>query len=113
MVQRRAARFVCNRYRRTSSVGDMLGGLQWQSLMERRAAARLVMFYKMYNGLVATVPSLFLIPRPDSPKYYVPHSRIDIHAYSFFPRTVRVWNRLSEPTMLAPSLAAFKARVAQ
>ena len=113
MVQRRAARFVCNRYRRTSSVGDMLGGLQWQSLLERRAAARLVMFYKMYNGLVATVPSLFLIPRPDSPKYYVPHSRIDIHAYSFFPRTVRVWNRLSEPTMLAPSLAAFKARVAQ
>ena len=30
--QRRAARFTLHRYRCTSSVGDMLQGLEWQSL---------------------------------------------------------------------------------
>jgi hypothetical protein len=113
MVQRRAARFVCNRYRRTSSVGNMLGGLHWQPLLERRQTARLVMFYKMQSGLVASHPSHFLAPRPDTsaPRYLVPHSRIDVHQYAFFFRTVRVWNRLPTTAVQAPTLEAFKAQV--
>ena len=112
MVQRRAARFVCNRYRRTSSVGDMLLGLQWESLQERRRVARLVMFYKMQTGLVATHPSYFLIPRPENPiKYLIPHSRIDSHLHSFFPSTARGWNRLSVIATQAQSLEVFKASV--
>ena len=31
-VQRRAARFVTNKYRNTSSVGNMLQHLEWRSL---------------------------------------------------------------------------------
>jgi hypothetical protein len=91
----------------------MLAGLQWDSLMQRRKVARLSMFYKMQSGLVATDPSLFLIQRPDTtvPRYNIPHSRIDAHLYSFFPNTVRAWNHLPATTVLAPSLAAFKARV--
>jgi hypothetical protein len=112
MVQRRAARFVCHRYRRTSSVTNMLVGLSWEGLMERRRLARLAMFYRMQTGLVATHPSQFLTPRPDAPGYYfVPHSRINIHLHSYFPATVRVWNRLPATTVMAPSLDAFKARV--
>jgi hypothetical protein len=113
MVQRRAARFVCNRYGRTSSVGDMLGGLQWQSLMERRRVAGLVLFYKMQSGLVATHPSQYLAIRPDGTnlRYAIPHSRIDSHAHSFFPSTARAWNRLPATVVQAPSLNAFKARV--
>ena len=112
MVQRRAARFACNRYRKTSSVDSMLEVLEWKSLQERRTAARLAMFYKMQNGLVATHPSQYLAPREDNNiKYHVPHSRVDTHLYSFFPRTVRPWNRLPSQTVHAPSLEAFKARV--
>ena len=44
-VQRRAARFVCNRYHNTSSVSDMLSTLNWPSLETRRTKARLIMFY--------------------------------------------------------------------
>ena len=36
MVQRRAARYVTNRQRNTSSVGDMLQHLKWRSLEDRR-----------------------------------------------------------------------------
>jgi hypothetical protein len=50
-VQRRAARFVTNKYRNTSSVGNMLQHLEWRSLQDRRKDSRLNMFYKivMYN----------------------------------------------------------------
>jgi uncharacterized protein (UPF0305 family) len=41
MVQRRAARYVTNRYRNTSSVTSMLGDLEWDTLEIRRKKIRL------------------------------------------------------------------------
>jgi hypothetical protein len=43
-VQRRAARFVTNKYRNTSSVGNMLQHLEWRSLQDCRKDSRLNMF---------------------------------------------------------------------
>ena len=54
-VQRRAARFVKCRYTRYSSVSDMLDELGWPPLSQRRQEVRLILFYKMINGL-AQVP---------------------------------------------------------
>ena len=54
-VQRRAARFVKSRYSRYSSVSDMLYVLGWTPLSQRRQEARLILFYKIINGL-AQVP---------------------------------------------------------
>ena len=54
-VQRRAARFVKSRYSRYSSVSDMLDELGWTPLSQRRQEARLILFYKIINGL-AHVP---------------------------------------------------------
>ena len=54
-VQRRAARFVKRRYSRYSSVSDMLNVLGWTPLSQRRQKARLILFYKIINGL-AQVP---------------------------------------------------------
>ena len=54
IIVRRAARFVLQQYRRTSSVGNMIGELDWQSLEERRRVASLMMFFKIHNNLVAT-----------------------------------------------------------
>ena len=53
MVQRRSARHVLNRYRSTSSVGEMLEQLEWETLEVRRKFARLSMLYKMVKSLVA------------------------------------------------------------
>ena len=108
MVQRRAVRFVCNRYRQTPSVTNIMAGLDWESLLNRRRAFRMFMFYKMHSGLVAIHPTLYLTPRQyhTSHKYYIPHSRIDQRAFSFFPSTVRLWNKLSATTEQSPSLNA-------
>ena len=54
-VQRPAARFVTSRYSRYYSVSDMLDVLGWTPLSQRRQEARLILFYKIINGL-AQVP---------------------------------------------------------
>jgi DNA topoisomerase VI subunit A len=57
IVQRRAARYVTNRQRNTSSVSDMLQHLEWCSLEDRRRDARLVMMYKISHDKVAVSKS--------------------------------------------------------
>ena len=51
-VQRRAARFVCNDYCRSSSVNTMLSNLGWQDLETRRKITDLTTFYKIKTGNV-------------------------------------------------------------
>ena len=56
IVQRKAARFVSNNFRRKASVSEMLHNLSWQSLDSRRQDQRLddlVLFYKITNGLAS------------------------------------------------------------
>ena len=49
-VQRSAAHFVCSDYSPFSSVSSMLDKLQWQTLEDRREAARLTNLFKIRNG---------------------------------------------------------------
>ena len=99
-VQRRAARFTLNRYRRTSSVGTMLAELNWKSPASRRRTARLVLFHKIYYGLVAVNMPLELkynsepTRSENSLAYHIPASSVDYQKNSFFYRTVRDWNCL-------------------
>ena len=64
MVQRRAARYVCNNYvREEGCVTAMLHELGWRSLQQRRADIRLVFLYKCIHSLVALDLSSYLIPK--------------------------------------------------
>ena len=116
-VQRRAARYVKNRHRNTSSVLDMLGTMNWRSLQDRRRDARLCMIYKIDRNLVAIKKDKCLIPpqrrtrQSHARAYQTLSCRTDQRKNSFFPRTVRDWNALPPDTTEAESLAAFKARV--
>ena len=66
-VQRNAARFVCNEYRREPgiSVTALLQQLQWPSLADRRLIARLTLFYNAYTGKI-NIPLCNLLDRSDS-----------------------------------------------
>jgi uncharacterized protein (UPF0305 family) len=55
MVQRRGARYVCNRQGNRSSVDSMLDTLKWKSLQHRRRDARLHMLCKTHHEDVAMV----------------------------------------------------------
>ena len=55
MVLRRAAWWTLSDYTRTNSVTSLQSHLNWQTLEGRRSVARLCLFYKFVNGLVAVL----------------------------------------------------------
>ena len=117
MVQRRAARYVNNDYQPTSSVSNMLQNLGWPSLQDRRKVRRLVLFFKIHNGLAAIDTNRYLKPMNRESRhthemsYKVPPSKTDYHMYSFFPRTIRAWNSLSLPLIETKYVEYFKTNI--
>lgn len=117
MVQRRAARFVCNNYSREASVTAMLDELGWCSLKQRRTDQRLIMLYKIVNNLIEVDIVNELKPHSrhsrniHSNSFRVPLERKTYLKYSFLPRTLEQWNALPAFLVTAPSLNAFKTGV--
>ena len=105
ILQHRAARFVTNKpwykNKHNESITKMLTDLHWPTLESRRKQARLIVLFKIVNGLL-TVPARFLPPLPTitytranhSLKYVHPQPNLDLYKYSFLPRTVPQWNAL-------------------
>ena len=62
MLQRRAAHFVCNRYKRNTSVSNLLYSLDWPSLKTRRSYLKLNLTYKILNNLITIHPQTILDP---------------------------------------------------
>lgn len=120
MVQRRAARYATSRYRRRSSVGDMLAQLEWPTLEHRRRVARLSLFRKIVHNEVGINIEDHLPMRNRTSRrlnntyaYSIPTSNTDGYRCSFFPKTAREWNKLPEQLVgsnITPE--AFKASVA-
>ena len=110
-IQRRAARFVLQNYHRRESVSAMMQQLQWKSLEWRRQAASLVMLYKIQHNIVAINPALYLSPMmPTTTRSFHPSklqtitSRTQLYQFSFFPRTVQLWNTLPGSVLTAPTV---------
>ena len=121
MVQRRAARWVSNRYSSYDNVSAMLSNLGWRSLENRRYDSRLAMFYKIQYGLVAiTMPSYFeRTTRITRHSYNNPlgfrqvFASTDYYRCSFYPMTIVLWNRLPAETVLLTDLDSFKNEVSK
>ena len=115
MVLRRSARYCTNRYHKTSSVTDRLQDLNWETLESRRTKLQLVMIYKIMNDLVVDIPADTYLTLATtrtraihSKKLRQYPTRTDTFKYSFFPRTIPVWNSLPASVAEAPDLALFK-----
>jgi hypothetical protein len=115
MVQRRAARFITNRFHNTSSVDSMLEELNCETLETRRTKHQLTMLYRIVNKLVDIDANKYLTPRRKMPRHphgsgFLPVTHTsDIFKYSFFPRSIPLWNDLPASVAEAPSLASFKS----
>ena len=107
-IQRQAALSVFQDFCRTTSVTPLTQQLQWDSLQTKHLLNPSVMFYKIQHQLVnITFPPHFqhvssTIRRNNSLCYQQPNSNVDVYAYSFYPRTIRIWNRLPEAVVCAP-----------
>ncbi|KAI8479428.1 hypothetical protein Bbelb_428470 [Branchiostoma belcheri] len=118
-VQRRAARWVCSRYRQTSSVESMLEDLEWETLQQRRRKARLTTFYKLHHGMITVdsrnLPTVSQHKRQTRRSHPLTYDmrlcRTTHRQMSFFPRTVAEWNSLPAEVVSAKSLDSFKNKL--
>ena len=116
---RRAARWTLNDYARSSSVTLMRNQLNWQSLEERRSVARLCLFYKIVNGLLAVPIPDYIQPSLRTSRYCHSmtfrriHTGKDYYKYSFFPLAIVQWNALPATVVVSPSLEMFKAAIGE
>ena len=117
MIQRRAARFVTNRYHNTSSVSNMIQHLNWRSLAHRRSDTRLIMLYKINYSLVAITKTDRLIPplrqsrNIHSLSFQIPQCRLQVRQQSFFPRTIKLWNSIPMNIVMSDSVESFKTAI--
>jgi hypothetical protein len=112
-VQRQAARFVHQDYRRATSVTPLIKDLSWDTLHSRRILSQSIMFFKIQLQLVnIQQPSYIQLATTSSRKhnlrYQQPNSNVDAYGYSYYPRAIRIWNRLPATAVNAPSVPAFR-----
>jgi hypothetical protein len=114
-VQRRAARFVVNDFssRNPGCVTKMIEDLRWETLEKRRQQARLQMLFKINKGLV-DIPAATFLKAGDTRtrgehKFYQERHTDKVYLSTFFPRTVRDWNKLPRRIASADTLESFQS----
>ena len=121
-VQRKAARFCLNNYQPIASVTEMLSELGWSSLETRRTIARLNLMYKICHGNVDIDKNSYLCSSKicgtrtrssHDHKFFNINATKDVYFYSFFPRTLRVWNKLPKGVVDSNSLEIFKTKISK
>ena len=99
------------------SIEKLLAELGWETLQERRTKHKLVIFYKIVNGL--TPHYLFDLMPPlvgDNNPYSLRNAndiqsiraRTNLFFNSFFPSTIRAWNSLPQDIKDANTVTAFE-----
>ena len=118
-IQRRAARWTTSNYDTRSSVTAMLNQLGWRTLEQRRADARLCLFYKIVYGLVAVPLPNYVQPTHrmyrycHSMTYRQIQTSTNYYKYSFFPLAIVQWNALPEAVASLSDLDLFKVAVSK
>ena len=113
-VQRRAARFVFNKFSREVRVTPMLQDLKWVPLSERRARSKTTLLYKALNNLIHIPTDHLKLTQSHTRQhsnFYIPFVRTDAHRSSFYPSTLRLWNTLPLLTRSSPTLETFKSNL--
>ena len=116
-IQNEAARTVTGCTKLVSRV-DLNKESGWESLAERRRKHRLILFYKMVNGIAQDYLSS-LVPATNRPVYNLRNiqnfqsiaCRTNLYKNSFLPATTNEWNNLSQNVRNAESLSYFKRQI--
>ena len=118
-VQNEAARIVTGCTKLVSII-DLYQESGWETLCHRRRKHKLILFYKMVNGLTPNylntlVPSTvgnscsYNLRRPNNLRNIT--CRTSLYSASFLPSVINDWNSLADDTKNAESLTAFKYRL--
>ena len=112
-------KLVSNNYDKTpGTMTSIMSSLHWQSLESRRASARLTLFYKMVNSEVAVNLNNYVHPYARQSRHYHDQAYLpfqpsnDTFKYSFFPRTVLLWNSLPQRVVSVDTVSGFGSALA-
>ena len=88
-----------------------MADLGWVPSAERRARAKLKIFYKGKNNMLC-IPFDHLRPCNSSTRrsdncFVVPSSNNNAHLHSFYPNTIRLWNGLPNSLKTSASIDCF------
>ena len=110
-------RFVFNDYQRSTSVSSLINELNWLLLQEWRTLIDLTLFYNIQYNLVLLPFTNDLTrntscTRKSHNKIYKPlPALVYPYKYSFFARSIPMWNSLPPEAVNAQSLPMYKATV--
>lgn len=119
MIHNEAGRIVSGATK-LCSIEKLFAELGWETLQERRTKHKLVIFYKIVNGLTPEYLADLLPPLVGENNPYSLRNANDIQSIrartnlffnSFFPSTIRAWNSLPQDIKDATTVAAFKHRL--
>ena len=117
--QRKCA-LVCSGAFKITSHEKLLKELGWSKLESRRSMHRLTLFYKIANSLTPSYlqQTCRLIPHNTNNyrlrrnnSFLVPFIRKEIFSKSYFPKTIREWNNMSNEIKASGSLNIFKSKL--
>ena len=118
-AQRRAARLCTGAFKRSSSK-LLLDDLGWDTLSNRRKNAKLVLMYKITNGLTppylrALIPSQVQSATPyplrNRSNFRIPRARTQLMNNSYIPATLRQWNAQDPDLRNCRTLTTFKSKI--
>jgi len=99
MAQRKAARFITNDWKYTSSPTTMLQNLNLKSLQQRRNENKVKYMHKILHGKVDTLTSMAPRARNANLRLIPINARIQAYQFSFFPSAITLWNTLPVPVV--------------
>merc|ERR1712240_808072 len=81
-------------------MGLNMGKLDWVPLWERRTRLKIITLRKA-NSKTIEIPLDDLMPvsratRHNTDNFQIPQFSVDPHLHSFFPSTIRLWNKLPQ-----------------
>ena len=118
-IQHEAAR-IATGATKLVSIDLLTKEVGWESLESRRRTHKLVLFYKMKNGLTPTYLSSLVppvvgqrsqYPLRNSPDVETLPARTQLYYNSFLPSVIRDWNTLSTTVRSAQSVYSFKTQL--
>lgn len=117
-IQRKALRFIHNKYKRTDSPSNLAAISGLPTLSMRAKHARLKFLYQLLHNDYNINVSKYICPsqtRPTRHKHALTLTdysyRTDALKHSFFPVAIREWNKLDASITHAPTLTTFATRL--
>ncbi len=118
MIQNRTARFVTNNYNyNPGSMTSIMNTLDWPTLETRRTVNRLIIFHKIiYHQTATEIPQYYLVTNrktrhSHSANIMQPRCNTSAYEYSFYPRTIRDWNKLPDNIVTDTDSDTFKGNL--